>query len=95
MQVPRQVDGRSDGGKRGSGRHLRRGFYSEMYVISAVQPVKPKAERKAEKQEPSPKAFLFCSLRYTRQVIKELLVALIRSGFIQKALNTRQRVLNV
>jgi len=47
-------------------------FTRKFNVIVAVQPRKPKAEHKAEKQEQSPKAFLFCSLRYTRQVIKEL-----------------------
>lgn len=47
---------------------LAKGFTMKVYVISAAQPMESKAEHKAEKQEPSPKAFLFCSLRYTQQV---------------------------
>lgn len=41
-------------------------FTAKFNVIFAAQPTRPRAEHKAEKQEPSPKAFLFCSLRCTR-----------------------------
>lgn len=72
---------------------LAKGFTIKVYVSSAALPMESKVEHKAEKQEPSPKAFLFCSLRYTQQVIVRTLVSLIRSGFIQKC-KCRQHLLN-